>query len=392
MGRVAADSRCAVNRACRAIRGLVATLLIAACGTPADEPGDARQPDARVAQRSAATVAVGGSHVCALLEDTTVACSGDNSVGQLGSGSTTAVATAVRVSGLADAVSLAGSQGDHTCALRGDQTVACWGDDGDGQIGVDMVGGDPIVIATSPVGLGPVIEIAAGPRNTCALLADGTVQCWGEDASGQVGDGSPPQPGGFRPSVGAPRPVVGLPQVATAIALGGSQDYYHSCAVLGDGSPRCWGNNVFGQIGAAAPHDLANTQPVSVPGIATVDTIVPGGSNRTCAIVDGGRVTCWGHDTNGNQPQDVPQPVIGITTARQVVISMLQVCVRLADETVACWTGSGVVDVAPVPVPGLTDIVELAAGGARICARRRDGAILCWAFDTAPEPIDLSPP
>src|SRR5690349_16793660 len=148
MGRVAADSRCAM------IRGLVATLLVAACGSPAGEPTDARPPDARAPQRSAATVAVGSSHICALLEDATVACSGDNSVGQLGSGSTAAVATPVRVSGLADAVSLAGSQGDHTCALRANQTVACWGDDLDGQIGVDMVGGDPIVVATPPVGLG----------------------------------------------------------------------------------------------------------------------------------------------------------------------------------------------------------------------------------------------
>lgn len=373
------------------MRGLVAMLLITACGGSAGEPADANQPDARVARRSTATLAVGSSHLCALLEDATVACRGDNSVGQLGTGSTDLVATPVRVTGLADAVALAGSQGDHTCALRADQSVACWGDNRDGQIGAGAVSDQPIVVATLPVGLGPVIQIAAGPRNTCALLPVGALECWGEDASGQLGDGSPPVPNTFRPSVGTPQPVVGLAQEVTSIALGGSFDYYHSCAVLADGTAWCWGNNVFGQIGASASHEIANTLPVAVAGIGQVDALVPGASNRTCAIVDGGRVSCWGHDSNGNQPQDVPQPVVGIATARQVVISGLQVCVLLADDTVACWIGSGVDDITPVAVPGLTEIVELAGGLTQVCARRRDGAILCWTWETAPELVDLSP-
>jgi alpha-tubulin suppressor-like RCC1 family protein len=184
-------------------------------------------------------VGAGGAHVCAILADRTVACWGSNLAGQLGPGETAdARATPVAVPGLSGVVALAAG-GSHTCALLANQHVACWGDDQWGQLGVaapsDAVG---IPTPTLVSGLDHVVGIAAGGMYTCALLADGTVSCWGEGDTGQLGDGKADS----RPS---PAPVSGLSSVAQ-IALGDSQ----SCARLTDGTVRCWGANESGQVGA----------------------------------------------------------------------------------------------------------------------------------------------
>ena len=92
--------------------------------------------------------------------------------------------------------------------------------------------------------------VAAGDSHTCALLANGAVSCWGQNNSGQLGDGT-------LTNRTTPATVSGL-SGATAVTAGG----YHTCALLGDGTVRCWGSNLFGQLGNGDP--IYVTQPVVV--------------------------------------------------------------------------------------------------------------------------------
>jgi alpha-tubulin suppressor-like RCC1 family protein len=321
--------------------------------------------------------------MCALMADHTVACKGDNSLGQLGVGDTSVRTEVVRVPGLTDVVAIAGTQGNHTCALRADSSVACWGEDADGEVGNGRT--EPSTPAATTVAIGPALEITGGPRNACALLADGSVWCWGENLSGQLGDGV-----GDALSRGTPAAVINLGKRAIDVGLGGSQDYYHTCVMLEDHSMRCMGNNVFGQIGPNAPLQIRNPVPVEMA-VPHADTIAPGGNNRTCALTETGGAECWGHEV-GQLAVTTPQPIAGVSSPVQVVMSMLSICFRYRDGTVACANSAGVVDLSPSPVPGIDDAVELAAGETNVCARCSSNEIWCWTNDSQPVKVDLSPP
>jgi len=187
----------------------------------------------------ATAIQAGAGHVCAILADRTVSCWGANHSGQLGPGDAAVTrATPVAVPGLSGVVALAAGS-SHTCALLDNQRVACWGYDQQGQLGV-ATPSDATSIATPTLvpGVDHVVAIAAGQAHTCALIADGTVSCWGAGRAGELGDGV----GADRSS---PAQVSGLTN-AVQIALGDS----HSCARLGDGRIRCWGRNNSGQVGA----------------------------------------------------------------------------------------------------------------------------------------------
>jgi alpha-tubulin suppressor-like RCC1 family protein len=187
--------------------------------------------------RKATAIAAGEFHTCALLDDGTARCWGDNFFGQLGDGTTTiSRTTPVTVSGLSNVTAIAAGWG-HTCAVLNDGTARCWGDNFFGQLG----DGTTTISRTTPVtvsGLSNVTAIAAGLYHTCALLTDKTVRCWGSNRYGQLGDGTR---GVSRTTLEA---VSGLSNV-TAIAAGGS----HTCAQLGNETARCWGFNEYGQLG-----------------------------------------------------------------------------------------------------------------------------------------------
>ena len=141
--------------------------------------------------------------------------------GKLGDGSTTNRLTPVTVSGLEGATQIAAS-GFQSCALRSDQSVACWGQD---LLGTGLGTTTPVTVP----GLIGVIQVASGGDHVCALRSDGTVACWGRNRSGQLGDGT------ITDRL-TPTTVPGLAAV-TQIASGGEK----SCALQTDGSVTCWG-------------------------------------------------------------------------------------------------------------------------------------------------------
>ncbi len=149
---------------------------------------------------SQALVEPGFLHTCALKGDGSVWCWGHNVEGELGVGTTTDSSTPRVVGGL-DMVSLLATGGGHTCAVRIDGTVACWGYNGGGELGAVttetcMAGAEARRCSTTPVstsGIAGVIAIAAGQVHTCVLKSDGVVACWGENIYGQLGDGTTTQ-------------------------------------------------------------------------------------------------------------------------------------------------------------------------------------------------------
>ena len=158
----------------------------------------------------------------------------------------------VVITGLhADVVEL--SLGDlQTCARMSDGTVACWGGNGDGQLGVGTVT-DPIATPLEVSKLGhDVVKVTAGGNHTCALKQNGTLWCWGSNLYGQLGagtfDGDSCRDSDAGTCERAPIEVTALGAEVADVAAGGA----HTCARKVDGTLWCWGRNLLGQLGTGA--------------------------------------------------------------------------------------------------------------------------------------------
>ncbi len=185
---------------------------------------------------STASVTAAASSVGSLHPDGPMS-RGSNLGGQIGDG-TTAMdrRSPTVVTGLTDVVQIAGGQ-SHTCARIINGTVRCWGRNDLRQVG-DGTNVFERLTATAVTGLTGVVEIAAGSHHNCARLTSGAVRCWGNNEFGQIGDGT------LVRSRNEPTAVDGL---TNAVGLAAGEN--HTCAVLTDGSVRCWGLNESGQLG-----------------------------------------------------------------------------------------------------------------------------------------------
>ena len=231
-------------------------------------------------QSGVATVISGRNHNCALKQDETVWCWGNNAHGQLGDGTTNTSSVPVQAAGLSDVIALtAGS--DHTCAVLSDRSARCWGENSDGQLGN---GTNDSSLTPVPVdGLTGVQSLAASLWDTCALTTGGAVKCWGAGFAGQLGNG---QEG---PS-NQPVDVIGLSSGVTNLTA----SFDHFCAVQ-NGGLLCWGANNGAQLGGGQTVDHSST-PAPVIGMTDHVSSVTAGSSFTCAIASG-RAKCWGNNS-----------------------------------------------------------------------------------------------
>lgn len=206
------------------------------------------------------SVSVGDYHTCALLSTGGVKCWGHGPSGQLGdnSNSSTRRLTPVQVTGLTSGVSAISAGMEHTCALLTTGAVKCWGRGDDGQIG-DGANGS-FLTPTQVTGLtSGVTSISTGSRHTCARLSTGTVKCWGNNGDGQLGDGT-------TTNSNIPVVVSGLEIGAKAVTAGAGQ----TCVILGDYDIRCFGANYYGGLGDGTQN--SSSVPVKVQSLAPVVT------------------------------------------------------------------------------------------------------------------------
>lgn len=242
-------------------------------------------------------------------------------IAQLASGTPTAP--------ISSGISNISAGGHHTCVTRAsDGTVDCFGENESGEIGDGVIGG----IATKPFavsGLSGALAVSSGVSHTCAVFPSGVVECWGDNSFGQLGDGT-------HNSSATP---VAVPNVAATQVAAGLR---HTCAVLQGGTLRCWGDNTLGELGDGT-HTSGSTL---VKGISAA-TNVAVGTGHACAVANG-QVSCWGDNTSGQLGNGTttasPSPV-GVhglpspstNPARAVVAGLSHSCAVLQNGNVYCW-------------------------------------------------------
>ncbi len=301
------------------------------------------QPVAAIDLTGATDISAGTAHTCAVATpDGTAYCWGSDADGQLGSDyATTSSATPVAVASVPapgpDAgATLTGVGGvatgaAHTCAVLDNHHVACWGSEADGRLGGDSTTDDQTTpswsIQESPYAfVTNGSAVAAGAAHTCMLTTTSTVECWGDNSLGQLGDGTTDA------NSDKARAVPGLTGVTQIAAGAGS-----TCAVAA-GSVYCWGSNDMHQLGL--PTGNSYNTPQKVDGLPSV-TAVACGDRFACALA-GGKVTCWGENSEGQRGDTGPATSTVKTTlslSGQIAIAAggFHACALDANGQVACW-------------------------------------------------------
>ena len=333
-------------------------------------------------------VSAGGKHTCALSTEGTARCWGLNYYGELGNGTTTNSLLPTTVSGLADAASIS-TGNNHTCALSTAGIARCWGNNATVQLGNAETADASLPVVVWE--LGDVSRISAGGSHTCAVLTDRTARCWGENWYGQLGNGASWPDTAFRSPI--PVEVDGLTSVARI-----SAGVNHGCAVLTDGTAHCWGNNSSGQLGDGKSTD--SSIPVRVATLAGAVSIAAGGRHTCAMLTDGTArcwgANSDGQLGNGTTQSSAlatvvigsaVKPVSALTGVVSLSAGSDHTCATLADGTARCWGGNSdgqlgdgttTSSLLPAVVSELTDVARIAAGYSHTCASRSDGSTFCW--------------
>jgi alpha-tubulin suppressor-like RCC1 family protein len=274
--------------------------------------------------RGATHIYAGAFYSCALASNGTPLCWGGSAEGVLGPGQNTDTLTPVA---LQTAPASTMSPGHETnCVVSTQGQVWCWGANRYGQLGD----------GTTTSRVAPVSPLASGIRrvktaeyNTCAVANDGTLYCWGSNFWGQIGDGT---------TVDRLSPVRVLAAVSD-VAVG----YDHTCALLTSGAVQCWGQNHVGQLGDGSTVNTASPVPIITAGAISVcasayDYAPP----HSCAVVNDGRVLCWGSNEHGQlgdgTTTDRLAPVVAVRSgALSVTCGTRHTCALMQDGTVSCW-------------------------------------------------------
>ncbi len=189
---------------------------------------------------------------------------------------------------------------DHICAIRDDGSLWCWGRNDEGELGDGTFNTHE---APEEIGAGgsPWVSISAGEWHTCGTRADGSAWCWGDNQAGDVGVGVAlgmvPMP------VSSPGQVLASPSEESAwtvSACGPQGD--HVCALKADGSVWCWGEDYYGELGVTPPavtyYPNATHTPIPLESGRSI-TGVTAGDFHSCALDSSGQLWCWGHNQQG---------------------------------------------------------------------------------------------
>lgn len=322
-------------------------------------------PKALLTSLEFSAVSAGDSSACGISLSGQAMCWGRGTHGEIGNGSVgnrgapAVVTTALKFS----SISVGGA---HACALTTTNAAYCWGMDSLGQLGdFRTINSTTPIPVLDPVtrNFAPAIfaSISAGYRHTCAVAADGTGYCWGDNAFGQLGAGAQ---GGFSD---VPVQVAGGLRFSS-ISAGGD----HSCGISTSGAAFCWGSNQDGQLGNGGVGGVS-VAPVAVSGGLTYSRISAStgtrsttppdslgvshrykeGSGHTCGLTTSGAIFCWGDDSDlqiGRGPFSGGSNGVSATPSRV--------------------TGG--------ELPGGVTFVAVSTGSRHSCGVGSDGSAYCW--------------
>ncbi|PKN59260.1 MAG: hypothetical protein CVU56_01930 [Deltaproteobacteria bacterium HGW-Deltaproteobacteria-14] len=298
----------------------------------------------------------------------------------------------VSVNGLLEASN--SPRGQSSCAVSADRTLWCWGENEAGLAGAAVT-----VDQFDPVQIGSDSDwtmVSVGYRYACGLRVDGTAWCWGSDYYGQLGEGV----------IGDQTAPVQVGADADWAEIAAGTD--HTCGLRTDGTLWCWGANTAGQLGLG---HKTYTPGLAQVGAETTWRAVTAGVS-TCGIKADDSLWCWGSNSvwqlgigavSGDQPS--PVRVGGATSAWSSVSSPIwHTCGTKTDGTLWCWgynrhgeAGVGTTSAQQAPgqvSPGVTSWLSVAVGGganaATTCATRTDGTLWCWGADDSGQLADGS--
>lgn len=255
----------------------------------------------------AVQLAANALRTCALLDTGRLHCWGDNSGGELGYGhmhnigddETPASAGPVPLGIIASGIY---GGGDHFCAITSLGAVRCWGQNNNGQLGyghTKRIGDNETPASAGDVDLAgeKVVELALGGAHTCALTEKSKVFCWGLNKYGQLGLGHNADIGDNETAAAGGPVQIDAERQVVQIAAGA----VHTCALLDDGAVKCWGYGFEGQLGYGDKATLGDDEtPLTIPDIELGGTAIQlSMGTHTCALLDTGRVRCWGRNGFG---------------------------------------------------------------------------------------------
>ncbi len=379
--------------------GLVGLIAAVVTLQPGLSQADSGAAFGSTAEATSAIVASGKNFNC-WIDAGAVKCIGNNSVGQLGDGTTTARTSPVSVSGLSSGVVAIAAGDSHTCALTQAGAVRCWGLNNRGQLGDGSQ-----VDATTPVqavGLSSgVVRIDVGLETSCAVTITGRALCWGNNQTNGAGSTTPDAnaDGEFDPVL-VPTEVTGLSGGVVAISVSGERtsataSVTHGCAVLQYGDVTCWGSNSDGQLGTNVAGSVS--VPVAVPvGVRVVAVSV--GAKHSCALTETNGVVCWGANSfgqlaTGSTTSVSPGALMTIpgvqTGIVQVSAGKYTTCVVSQSGGLTCWGDNiyGILASTPtrtfvttpvVPHSLTSGVAAISLGEFEICAVSTTGSLRCW--------------
>lgn len=337
---------------------------------------------------AAQTLAAGVDHNCTISSTGGVVCWGSNQYGQIGDGTTITRTAPTNVSLPFGVTALAGNRG-QSCAVTSAGAVKCWGGNDNGQLGDGSK-----IQRNSPVdvsGLGAVVaRVSAGFGHSCALTSSGGIKCWGADVSpfsnnGELGNGA---------NTGSlvPGDVTGFPSGAGALWVSAGNTF--TCAVTATGGAKCWGSNVWDQLGNNDPGFADQNVPVDVFGLTSGVASVATGDIHACALTTLGGVKCWGYAPSGalgnNSQASVTQPVAadvtGLTTGvAAITAGNSHTCAIKSNGEVLCWgsntqgqIGDGTNTQRNAPVSVASGAIAVSAGAFHTCILTAIGVSQCW--------------
>lgn len=283
-----------------------------------DDSGNTPTTVTGIPQDIVAISAGGGKYACVVSATSGVWCWGQNTSGQLADGSNVDRLIPVQATSLPSSIKSLSTGSNHSCAVINTGGVKCWGSNTFGKLGDGTTNNSNTPV--SVLGLtGPAVSVSTGYHHSCALLVSGATQCWGWNFGGQLGDGT-------NNDSNIAVTVQGLPSTVEAVTTGSR----NSCALLTNGDLKCWGDNTYGQVGDGSSSD--RSLPVSVMsfvGATTTSTTTTQPSVSTTTTINQATTSTAPLSTASQSMRNTSLPSTGQQLLLKTFLSAIFLCVGI---------------------------------------------------------------